>query len=164
MYDEIAGSRGRVNLNFRALLNSPEATSRMAALGAYVRFETPLSPRIKSLAVLTMTRETDGHYVWTVNEPQALSAGVDQGTIDAIRDRRAPHALKDEDAIIVQFTQELVVQHRISESTYKAVQNHLGDSGVVDLLILIGYYSCLSHTLTALEVDLDPGVSSTLTS
>ena len=42
VYDEIAGSRGSVALNFKALLNSPEATSRLAALGAYVRFETPL--------------------------------------------------------------------------------------------------------------------------
>ena len=162
VYDDIAGSRGAVNLNFRALLNSPRATARMADLGAYVRFETPLSARVKSLAVLTMTRETDGEYVWTVNESQALAAGLTQGTIDTIRERRAPQGLEPDDAAIVRFTQELVGQHRISDATYRAVQRMLGDGGVVDLLVVIGYYSCLSHALAALEVELQPGVTSTL--
>ena len=72
-YDGIAGSRGAVNNNFQALLNSPAAAARMADFGAYIRFETPLPARIRSLAVLTMTRETDGEYVWTVNEEEPWS-------------------------------------------------------------------------------------------
>src|SRR5690349_8143893 len=38
IYDDIAGSRGGVQPNFKALLNNPLATARMAALGGYVRF------------------------------------------------------------------------------------------------------------------------------
>ena len=49
IYDDIAGSRGGVQPNFKALLNNPLATARMAALGGYVRFETPLSSRVKIL-------------------------------------------------------------------------------------------------------------------
>ena len=41
IYDEIAVSRGGLQRNFKALLNSPMATSKMAILGGYVRFETP---------------------------------------------------------------------------------------------------------------------------
>ena len=48
------------------------------------------------------------------------------------------------------------------EASRRAVQQTLGDPGVVDLLITIGYYSCLSHALTALEVELPPGVTSSL--
>ena len=60
VYDDIAGSRGGVQPNFKALLNSPLATSRMAAVGGYVRFETPLPPRVRVLAVLATAREADG--------------------------------------------------------------------------------------------------------
>jgi hypothetical protein len=60
--------------------------------------------------------------------------------------------LTPEDGIIVQFTQELLRQHRISDTTFQTVQQRLGDAGVVDLLMLIGYYHGLSHTLSALEV------------
>ena len=50
LYDEIAASRGSLPPNFKALLHSPVASARMAVLGAYVRFETPLPARIKALA------------------------------------------------------------------------------------------------------------------
>jgi 4-carboxymuconolactone decarboxylase len=152
IYDDIAGSRGRVQPNFKALLNNPLATARMAALGGYVRFETPLPPRVKVLAVLATARENEGDYVWTANQPQARNAGVDEETINAIRERRAPQGLIPEDAVIVQFTLELLRQHRITDATYQVVQQRLGDAGVIDLLILIGYYGSLSHTLSALEV------------
>jgi len=36
--------------------------------------------------------------------------------------------------------------------TFQVVQQRLGDAGVIDLLMLIGYYGSLSHALSALEV------------
>ena len=158
IYDDIAGSRGRVQPNFKVLLNNPLATARMAALGGYVRFEAPLSPRVKMLAVLATAREHEGDYVWTANLPQAQNAGVDEAAIQAIRERRVPQGLPPEDALIVQFTLELLRRHRITDATFQAVQQKLGDAGVIDLLILIGYYGGLSHTLSALEV-MPPGAS-----
>jgi 4-carboxymuconolactone decarboxylase len=158
IYDDIASSRGRVQPNFKVLLNNPLATARMAALGGYVRFETLLPARVKMLAVLATARENEGDYVWTANLPQARNAGVDEATIQAMRERRAPQGLAPEDALIVQFTLELLRQHRISDVTYQAVQHRLGAVGVIDLLILIGYYGSLSHTLSALEV-MPPGPS-----
>jgi 4-carboxymuconolactone decarboxylase len=151
IYDDIAGSRGRVPPNFKILLNNPLATARMAALGEHVRFETPLPPRVKMLAVLATAREFDGDYVWTANLPQARDAGVDEATIQAMRERRALQGLAPEDAAIVQFTRELLRQHRITDATFQAVQQQLGDAGVIALLILIGYYGSLSHALSALE-------------
>jgi len=152
IYDDIAGSRGRVQPNFKVLLNNPLATARMAALGGYVRFEASLPPRVKMLAVLATAREFNGDYVWTANLPQARNAGVDEATIQAMRERRVPQGLAPEDALIVQFTQELLRQHRITDATFQAVQQKLGDAGVIDLLILIGYYGSLSHALSALEI------------
>src|SRR5262245_56601440 len=111
VYDDIAASRGRVPPNFKALLNNPLATARMAALCEYVRFETPLPPRVKMLAVLATARENEGDYVWTANQPLARDAGVDEATIQVIRERRALQGLAPEDSAIVQFTLELLRQH-----------------------------------------------------
>jgi 4-carboxymuconolactone decarboxylase len=77
---------------------------------------------------------------------------LNEEIITAIRERRAPPGLAPEDAVIVQFMPALLRQHRISDATFKAVQQRLGEAGVVDLLMLIGYYHRLSHTLSALEV------------
>jgi hypothetical protein len=39
----------------------------------------------------------------------------------------------------------------------------VGNSGVVDLLVVTGYYHTLAHSLQALEVELPEGVTTDLT-
>jgi 4-carboxymuconolactone decarboxylase len=118
LYDAIAASRGGVPPNFKVLLHSPVASARMAVLGAYVRFETPLPARIKALALLTAAREAEGDSVWVRHQPQARSAGLGDDILNAIRERRAPEGLAPEDASIVQLTLELLRQHRIADATF----------------------------------------------
>ena len=152
VYDAIAARRGGVPPNYHVLLHSPQAAARMAALGTYIRFESPLPARTKALALLTTARETDGDYVWTMNQPHAATAGLTADLITAIRERRALASLAPEDAAIIRFTLELLTQHRIAEATFRAVQCQLGDAGVVEILLLIGYYASLSHAASALEI------------
>ena len=163
IWDEIETSRGGVARNYAALLNNPQAAGSMAHLGGYARYETPLDHRIKALAVLTAAREAHGHYVWTVNQPAARAAGLSEEIISAIREYRAPAGFDPADAAVVQFVLELLRQHRVSDKTFAAMQQVLGDSGVVDLLVVTGYYHTLAHCLQALEVDLPEGTSTDLT-
>ena len=163
VWDEIETSRGGVAPNYAALLNNPQAAGHMAVLGGYARYETPLPPRIKALAVLTAAREANGSYVWTVNQPAAKAAGLSQEVIDSIHERRAPVGLDANDASVVQFVLELLRQHKISDTTFESVRAQIGDSGVVDMLIVSGYYHTLAHCLQALEVELPEGTPSALT-
>ncbi len=163
VWDEIETSRGGVARNYAALLNNPQASGAMAGLGGYVRYETPLDPRIKALAVLTAAREACGSYVWTVNQPAAKAAGLSAEVIAAIHEYRAPAGLDAEDVSIVQFVLEILRQHRVSDATFEAVRAMVGDAGVVDILVVIGYYHSLAHCLQALDVDLPDGTASALT-
>ena len=71
--------------------------------------------------------------------------------------------LDAKDAVVVQFVLELLRQHRISDSSYKALQSQVGDAGVIDVLLVVGYYHSLAHSLQALEVELPEGVPDLLT-
>ena len=159
IYDDIAGSRGGVQPNFKALLNNPLATARMAALGGMSGLKRPCLPGSKCLPFWPRHGNSTAIMSGRPTCPRRGTLGW-MKTINAIRERRAPQGLAPEDALIVQFTLELLRQHRITDATYQAVQHRLGDAGVIDLLILIGYYGSLSHTLSALEVM--PPVSSAL--
>ncbi|NQW24410.1 MAG: hypothetical protein HQ475_13315 [SAR202 cluster bacterium] len=163
IWDDIETSRGGVARNYAALLNNPEASKAMIGLGTYARYETPLEPRIKALAVLTAAREACGHYVWTVNQPAAKTAGLSDEVIAAIREYRAPAGLDAKDASIVQFMLEILRQHRVSDTTFEAVRAIVGDAGVVDILVVTGYYYSLAHSLQALDVALPEGTTSALT-
>ena len=141
----------------------PQASGAFASLGGYVRFETPLDPRVKALAVLTAAREACGHYVWTVNQPAAKQAGISEEIIAAIHEYRAPAGLDNKDAAVVQFVLEILRQHRVSDATYNALKAQIGDAGIIDVLVVSGYYHTLAHTLQALEVELPEGTVSALT-
>ena len=162
-WDDIESSRGGVARNYAAILNNPQAAKYMATLGGYARFETPLDPRVKALAVLTAAREASGHYVWTVNQRSAKEAGIDDAVISAIHEYRAPAGLDSKDAAVVQFVLELLRQHRVSDSTFEGLRSRIGDAGVIDVLVVVAYYHGLAHTLQALDVELPEGVSSALT-
>ena len=162
VWDEIETSRGGVARNYAALLNNPQASGAMATLGGYARYETPLDPRVKALAVLTAAREACGHYVWTVNQPAAKTAGLSDEVIAAIREYRAPAGLESKDASVVQFVLEILRQHRVSDTTFEAVRAIVGDAGMVDILVVTGYYHSLAHSLQALDVDLPEGTTSAL--
>lgn len=161
-FDQIAGSRGNVAVNFKALLNSPEATARFAHLGAYLRFEGPVPNQLKEVAILAVARETDGHYVWTAHERLARKAGVRDKVIDAIRDRRVPQDAVPEAIAMVRYVWSLLRDHRVEEDLFREVQRYLGDQGMVDLTLLIGYYATMSLAISALDVEMEPGVASTL--
>ncbi len=163
VWDEIETSRGGVARNYAALLNNPQAAGSMAHLGGYARYQAPLDPRVKFLAVLTAAREAHGHYVWTANLPGAKQAGLSDEILAAIREFRAPAGFDGRDGAVVQFVLELLRQHRISDATFEAVRALVGDAGVIDVLVVSGYYHTLSNCLQALEVDLPEGTTSDLT-
>ena len=163
VWDEIKNSRGEVAGNFAALLNNPQATGKFAYLGGYVRFETPLDNRVKILAILIAAREANGHYVWTVNQPDAHKAGLSDAVISAIHELRAPVGLEPKDASVVQFVLELLRHHRVSDATFEALRSQVGNDGIIDVMVVSGYYYTLAHCLGALEVDLPEGVTSALT-
>jgi 4-carboxymuconolactone decarboxylase len=155
IYDAIAESRGQVSGPFPVLLNSPEVASRIARLGHYIRYESILKPMQRELAILTVAREFDCQYAWTSHEPLARQAGVRDAAIDALRERRAPAGLTEEEATIVRYGQELIRQHRVSEGTFQAALTQLGVQGLTELTATMGYYAMLGFALNAFEVEPD---------
>jgi len=48
-------------------------------------------------------------------------------------------------------------KHRVDDATFKALWTRLGDDGLIQLTGAIGYYSMLSMTVNACELEAAPG-------
>ncbi len=153
VFDAIAQSRGRVQGPFPMLLHSPELAGRVAHLGAHVRFEMGLSQKLKELVILTVARELDCGFEWSVHAGHARTAGVTDDCIEALRKREEPPGLTPEEAGVCRYTRELIRAHRVSEPTFAAVEKFLGAAGCVELSALIGYYVLLACVLNSMEVE-----------
>ena len=64
VWDQIASSRGKVVGPFSVLLHRPELARRTAELGAYIRFESVLTPVDRELAIIALAREMDCQFEW----------------------------------------------------------------------------------------------------
>ena len=154
-YDSIVASRGAVQGPFTMFLHAPEPARRVADLGAYVRFEGSLDMRVRVLAAMTVAREFQAVYVWGAQTGGARRLGVSEATIAAIRDNHS-NGLDPADAEIVEFTRQLLRRHRVEDGLFRAVQARFGNDQLIQLTTAIGYYSLLSMTVNACELEAAP--------
>ena len=159
IFDEIAESRGYVAGPYGVLLNSPELARCVAALGAYVRFQSVLSPILREVAILATTWEARSQYGFTAHVHLARQANVAESTIDAIRTGKAPDGLEPKEAAVVRYVQELLRNNKVSNEAFNDVKERLGIQGVVDLTGTVGHYMVVGTVLAAFEVELTPGTT-----
>ncbi len=162
IYDEIGRRRGHVGPHHQVLLNSPIAQEHLAAIGDYLRFDSGIPNQLREVIVLCVAREANSDYEWTAHERHALKAGVQESTINAIRNRSAPKGLAGDEATVARYTKELLINHKVSDESFEALRRVMGDKGLVDMTLLALWYVTMSHALLAFGVGLEPGDTSTL--
>ena len=150
--DAIVKSRGGVHGPFTMLLHCPPIAAHAEQLGGYVRFEGKLDHRVRVLAAMTVAREFDCMYVWGAQSGQARKQGVPESTIAAIREKHS-RGLPKEDAQIVDFTRDLIHKHRVAAASMKALQERFDNFQLIELTGTIGYYSMLTMTANACELE-----------
>jgi len=156
VYDAIvAGPRGVVRGPLRIWLHSAPLAERAQDLGAFCRYHSSLPPRLSELAILTTAAVWKAGYEWTVHAPEALAAGIDPATIEAIRQNRRPRFDQPDSAAVYDFTRELLETRQVSEETLSRARAELGVRGLVDLVGILGYYGLISMTINAFGVPPD---------
>ena len=157
-----AGPRGaRVKLGgpFGVYMHAPQYGDLTQQLGAFVRFNTSVEPRLSEFAILCTARIWRAQYEWHAHAPIAEKAGVKPDAIRDIKAGRVPKKAAKDERAIYEFVQELYKKRRVSERTYKRVQAALGDKATVELVGILGYYTAVSMILNVFNVPLPEGAA-----
>lgn len=157
VWDQIASSRGKVVGPFGVLLHRPELARRTAELGAYIRFESILTPVDREVAIIALARELDCQFEWAYHVIEARKAGVREEAITSILQARLDGLTPDE-ALVVRYVSLLFRRHRVDQPTFDALRARLGVDGLVELTATAGYYGMLACTLNAFDVMPEAGV------
>jgi 4-carboxymuconolactone decarboxylase len=153
----LAGPRGRVVGPIKVWLANPGLAEHAQALGAYCRFNSSLPPRLSELAICTTGAFWKANYEWFAHAPLAIKAGIDPAAIEAIRTRATPKFTKADEQAVYDFAHELLTTRRVSAATFERAKKELGETSVIDLVGIIGYYGLVSVTLNAFELPLPEG-------
>ena len=156
--DEIAaGPRGKVQGPLKVWLHSPALADKAQRLGQFCRYESSLPTHLSELAILVTGRFWGAEFEWYAHKKIGLNAGLDPELVEAIRQRKAPSFKGDAERIVYEFATQLHRDHRVGDATYAEAMAEFGETAVVDLVGILGYYTLISMTLNTFHVPLPDG-------
>jgi len=148
----MSGPRGRMSGPFNAWLRSPELADRLQKVGEYVRFNTSLDKRLNEMAIIMTAQYWGVQYEWYAHAPLAIKAGLDPEIVAALGAGNKPEKMKDDEAIVWEFTTQLRRDHEVNDAIYAKAVEKFGENGVMDLVAVNGYYDVVSMTLNVAHV------------
>jgi 4-carboxymuconolactone decarboxylase len=155
--DLLSGTRTSLGGPFNVLLRSPEMGNHAQKLGEYIRFRSSVPRRLNEMAILMTARWWSSQYEWHAHKTLALDAGLGAAVVDDLQAGRRPAAMNADEAVIYDFCAELRDRRRVSDATFKAAVDLLGEKGVVDLIAVMGYYDLVSMVLNVDRYPLPAG-------
>jgi len=148
----MSGPRKGMSGPFNAWLRSPELADRLQKVGEYVRFNTSLDKRLNEMAIIMTAQYWGSQYEWYAHAPLAIKAGLDPEIVAALGAGKKPEKMKDDEAIVWEFTTQLRRDHEVDDALYGKAVDKFGENGVMDLIAVNGYYDVVSMTLNVAHV------------
>jgi 4-carboxymuconolactone decarboxylase len=153
----VAGRRGRFGGPFQLLIRAPEICEHAAKLGEHLRWGTSLPDRLSELAIITTARFWRAQYEWFAHAPLAEKAGVPAAAVEAIRRGETPSFTQKDEALVHRICSELFKTQRLSDASFSEAVASLGETGLIEVIGIIGYYTMIGNTLNVFQVALPEG-------
>ena len=153
--DKVIASRGGIRGPFTMLMHCPPIAQHYVSIGGYVRFEGKLDHRVRVLAAMVAARAARLRTPHVERLELARRLGVPESTITAIRENHS-RDVPAEDLQIIEFSRALLRKHRVDEATFQALIKRFGNEQFIELTATIGYYTMLTMTVNACEVEPAP--------
>ena len=158
----MAGKRGSMQGPYNVFLRSPELGNLAQQFGAHTRFNSSLPLALNELAILLVARFWTCQFVWWAHRRIAREAGLDEDLIQAIATGQSPQSLAVDAAAVYGFCNELLQTRAVSDATHTAAVQQFGESGVVDLMGTMSYYTLVCMSLNVDKYPLPDGAEPAL--
>ena len=159
VWDHVIQSRGYIGGPTACIMHHPDLVAKSVPLGSQLRYQGVLAGADRELTILTAGREVEAVYEWHAHEPIAREVGVSSEAIEALRHQRSTDGLPEREAVIIDTVRSLYRQHKIPDDLYARADALLGRKGLVEMIVLAGYYGLVGFVLNGFEVDLPEGAT-----
>jgi 4-carboxymuconolactone decarboxylase len=149
----LAGLRGPGGIFVRY----PGLSRHIGPMNRILRSELGLDPKLVEIAILATAREMKSQFEWTMHEPVALTLGIPEATVDAIKQRLATTGLPEKEAVLIELARESVGDKKVTPGTYARALQAFGEQGVLDYTALISVYAMTAIVLSVFDMQLHDG-------
>jgi alkylhydroperoxidase family enzyme len=141
---------------FNGWLHHPQFGSAAWALNRSLWTNSTLPDGLHQLVILVTAARFGARYEIYGHEYFARRAGLADRKIATIVAGERPPDLTDDEGVAYDTASALVRGGPLPESTYRAAQTRFGDSGVAEIVFLVGCFVMVAVTLNAFDASV-PG-------
>jgi 4-carboxymuconolactone decarboxylase len=143
-------SRSGATHLFGALANNPPVMDAFVTFAQALWDECGLDEAERELVVLTVARQTHADYEWHQHVPLALSAGLSEAEVRAVREGRYDDLDGRQEALASYAA--AVATATVDDALHRALAERVEDGTLVGVTMLAGVYTGLARVLDALAV------------
>jgi alkylhydroperoxidase family enzyme len=135
-----------------AWLLSPALGLALEQVGGTLRFGLELSDRSREIAILLVAYARRSEFEQYAHRPAGLAAGLTEDEIAALAAGREPGTLADDERAVHRTAGAMVERGTLDDAEYAAAVGVLGERGLFELAILVGWYQLLATQLAVFGV------------
>ena len=141
---------------YRTLGNAPAMLNAWVGMAWPLRTEATTSRALRELIIMRVAQLTQTPYEWVAHRPMTLKCGITATQLDELKHWHDSDAFSEQERELLAMADELTVGLDVSDATWSALAARYEPGELVELVLTCTYYSCVSRTLRAFRLPVDP--------
>ena len=137
---------------FPSMLLQPRLGHALQSLGTRIRYEGVLSDRHREIATLIVAVSEGSRFEFDAHAGPAARAGAPPEFVEAIAAGAEP-AADGADVVLLATTRVLLGTSAMDDGAYARACAVLGADGLMELVVLVGYYRTLAMLMRTFDTD-----------
>jgi 4-carboxymuconolactone decarboxylase len=139
----LEAARGRIPTPFKIWIHNPALAEPLQTLGTLLTKGVCLSKKEREIAILLIARHWEADYVVETHSREALEAGLPEAIIAEIRSGAQPKLADPRERNVCAIVGDFVRNANTGDSTFNDALAALGHEGLVELILLCGYFTSI---------------------
>jgi len=135
------------------LMHHPALAGPWLAFNRVLLFAPSLTARQRELMVLRVAARTGSTYEWAQHARMASRSDITADEVDAIAAGTGEWSALDADLLAA--TDQLLDDYRIDDATWARLAEHFDERQLVELVFVVGAYTCLAMAFNSFAIPLD---------
>jgi len=148
-YHHLREHRGGLPGPYKLWVQNPGLAMAASPLGAhFTPGASSLSEREREIAVLVITAAWRSAYPTQAHERRGKEVGLPGDAVEAIIGGRPATFTDRREQLVYEVATALADRRLVPQGLYDRAVDGLGHASITDLIVLMGYYTCVSLTMS----------------
>jgi AhpD family alkylhydroperoxidase len=150
VFDVFRSAGREVPVLYRTLGNAPAMLQAWTGMAWPLRHDATSPRGLRELLIMRVAQMTVAPFEWISHWDMAVKHGVSEAQLADLAAWAASGRFSVAERAALAMCDELTGQLRVTDGTWHALAEHFAPGELVELVLTVSFYSCVSRTLHAL--------------